>query len=363
MQSVSYQSFVKKVGESTLILLSITLFVGYKIIAEEMTYEFLAIGVIALISILSIARLRSIAEVTIRKGHYHISFVESILVGDVVVIGLGFLGLYIFFVKGLYGTYKLLDDFTWHLLLFRILIIVLSYRLVLATSRIQTVYNSMSAQSSHRNADIRKTIVRPAKSGSLRIVKSVVIALTFLVLVAVGGGLGREFGKEVTNKFLRSATDYKRVPTWFTNTYYGFSIETPFKLESVEAKIPEGNKDYISMMQTYFSKEGGTPIMVSYIESSYEAYDVTKGLRGSVSNVVHTMDGTNLVLDFQKPENAQDDVVCSGRFALDQDQWILKGYCYWNEGGKILIITTFGKDNQNSDTVLERVMNSISTNF
>ena len=47
------------------------------------------------------------------------------------------------------------------------------------------------------------------------------------------------------------------------------------------------------------------------------------------------MEGANLELDFQKLENGQDDVICSGKFSMDQDQWILKGYCYWNEAGKI----------------------------
>ena len=80
-------------GESILILTCVVLFASYKIFAEEVSYEFLAVGIVAFASMLSVVRLIKIAETTIKKGHYHVSFLESILVGDVVVIGLGSLAL------------------------------------------------------------------------------------------------------------------------------------------------------------------------------------------------------------------------------------------------------------------------------
>ena len=53
--------------------------------------------------------------------------------------------------------YLLLDHFSWFLLLFRILIIILSFRLVLAVSKIQTVYKSMQAESSLATSGIEET--------------------------------------------------------------------------------------------------------------------------------------------------------------------------------------------------------------
>ncbi len=73
------------------------------------------------------------------------------------MIGLGSLVIYIFFAKGLYGLYQLIDDFSWPLLLFRVLIVALTFRLVLAVSKIQNVYKSMEAETYDRTTYMEKT--------------------------------------------------------------------------------------------------------------------------------------------------------------------------------------------------------------
>ncbi len=75
-------------------------------------------------------------------GDRKVKILESILIEIFLVFGLGFMSIYIFAVKGVYGVYLLFKDFNIFMLLFRIIVIILSYQLVSSVSKIQTVFLS-----------------------------------------------------------------------------------------------------------------------------------------------------------------------------------------------------------------------------
>ena len=146
MERVTYIEFTRKAGESFFILAGIIIFSIYKLFIGGLDYEYILIGVIAFIGIVAVVRLGVIAKEALRSEDFQISYIDFDITGNVVILGLGLLSFYIFFVKGLYGIYLLFDSFSWALLFFRFVIIVLSFRLVHAVDKIQTVYKSIETK-------------------------------------------------------------------------------------------------------------------------------------------------------------------------------------------------------------------------
>lgn len=142
---------------------------------------------------------------------------------------------------------------------------------------------------------------------------------------------------------------------WFRNSLLGISFETPEKLEEQSAKPPSGYEDYITKFKTYFSKKSDLIVFFMYAESKFDTYDKETGLNGAISNMVNSMNGTDLKLTFSEPKNNYDDLRCSGSYKVQGSEVQVKGYVYWNGKGKFFLLTTMGdkKDLKSMDKVIE----------
>jgi hypothetical protein len=92
-----------------------------------------------------------------------------------------------------------------------------------------------------------------------------------------------------------------------------------------------------------------------YAESKFDTYDKETGLNGAISNMVNSMNGTDLVLKYSEPKNNYDDLRCSGSYKLQGSEVQVKGYVYWNGKGKFFLLTTMGdkKDLKSMDKIIE----------
>ncbi|MEX2234694.1 MAG: PsbP-related protein [Cyclobacteriaceae bacterium] len=142
---------------------------------------------------------------------------------------------------------------------------------------------------------------------------------------------------------------------WFRNSLLGISFETPKMLEEQSANPPAGYEDYITKFKTYFSKESDLIVFFMYAESKFDTYDKEAGLNGAISNMVNSMNGTDLKLEFSEPKSNHDDLRCSGSYKLQGTEVQVKGYVYWNGKGKFFLLTTMGdrKDLKSMDKVIE----------
>lgn len=131
---------------------------------------------------------------------------------------------------------------------------------------------------------------------------------------------------------------------WFRNSLYGVSFETPRKLEETDSKIPEGYEEIITKSKTHFLKQKGLVIFFMFIDSKFDTYDKKVGLSGSIGNMVSSLNGTDLNLEFIEPKNNLDDLKCTGTYLLNGNKVNVKGYVYWNKKGKFFILTTMGDD-------------------
>ncbi len=95
-------------------------------------------------------------ETYVPQSEIKISLAKGVLLDWVLIILLGFLGMYLFFVKGVYGLYCLFNPFTWENfwgnLIFRLIVILFSYKLVQGVDTIQTAYKGMLSISSRPTA-------------------------------------------------------------------------------------------------------------------------------------------------------------------------------------------------------------------
>lgn len=148
---------------------------------------------------------------------------------------------------------------------------------------------------------------------------------------------------------------------WFRNSLHGISFETPEKLEEQSAKPPSGYEDYITKFKTYFSKESDLMVFFMFVESKFDTFDKETGLNGAISNMVNSMNGTDLKLTFSEPNNNYDDLRCSGSYKLQGSEVQVKGYVYWNGKGKFFLLTTMGykKDLKS----MEKVIRSLRINI
>ena len=179
-----------------------------------------------------------------------------------------------------------------------------------------------------------------------------------------------EYGTNITSKdqssdfhsdnapINKDKKENKSEPTnqpWFRNSILGISFETPKKLEEQSAKPPAGYEDYITKFKTHFSKEQGLIVFFMYAESKFDTYDKKTGLNSSISNIVNSMNGSDLILDFSEPKNDYDDLRCRGSYKLQGSEIQVKGYVYWNGNGKFFLLTTMGdkKDLKSMEKVHE----------
>lgn len=190
--------------------------------------------------------------------------------------------------------------------------------------------------------------------------KNIIYVVLAFIVVSIFSQIGKDLGKSVTKK----ADKIEENKPWFRNSYFGISIETPYKLEPQDAKPPEGYEEYISTIKFYSSHKEGIGILMMYMDTKFETYDTKIGLEGAINNVIHTLGGSDVNYTFnQKSDNELEDIFCSGTFTLKNEPGILKGYCYWNKKGKIAIIWGLGSDSDKTNNILTRAIKSIRIVF
>ena len=137
MASVTYQEFKNKATEAVVILILVSIASVVKIFKFGYTGVCPFILLASVICIICIIRLLIIAERYMKSERT--SAIKGTPLDFVIVIILGCLSFYLFFVTGVYGIYLLFHKFSFMILVKKIIIIILSYRLVACTAKIQTV--------------------------------------------------------------------------------------------------------------------------------------------------------------------------------------------------------------------------------
>lgn len=143
MESISYKTCMQKLGVCLLILLGIIGFLSFKLIKYGYSLEYLILLAGSILGLIAVSRLGIISKLALSEPDFKLKNYDHFFTGEVLIISLGIMSIYLFFVKGLYGLYELIHSFSWFLLFFRIMIIVLTFKLVSAVSVLQTVYKSI----------------------------------------------------------------------------------------------------------------------------------------------------------------------------------------------------------------------------
>lgn len=146
MESVTLQEFNKQAGKAVIILVIFIAFSIYRIVKNTYNFDHFVIIGVSVAGIIGIRQLLLIAEQRIESGSRKMKPWESILLGQILIFGLGILSIYIFIIKGAYGAYLLFDQFDFITLLYRLAIIIISYQLIIAVSKIQTVFNAINSK-------------------------------------------------------------------------------------------------------------------------------------------------------------------------------------------------------------------------
>lgn len=145
MESVTLQEFNRQAGKAIIILVIFIGFSIYRIVKNTYGFDHFVIIGVSVAGIVGIRQLLLIAEQRIESRSRKMKLWESALLGQILIFGLGILSIYIFIVKGVYGTYLLFNQFDFKTLLYRLAIIVASYQLVVAVSKIQTVFKAIKS--------------------------------------------------------------------------------------------------------------------------------------------------------------------------------------------------------------------------
>lgn len=143
MGSVTHSKFREDSKKAGGILGIVMVVCIYKISKSTTILEYEIIFLCSLICYFGIRRLVYIGEQSFKIAGYKITLLDSIIVGNIIILLLGVLSMYLFFVKGMYGLYKLLGDFSWTMLALRIFAVIFFHQLAYITYRLQTVYKAI----------------------------------------------------------------------------------------------------------------------------------------------------------------------------------------------------------------------------
>lgn len=144
METVTHQEFKQRLGESIIILILVLIVGLIKSFKLGFSHEYIAILSATVICLISLIRLIFIEEKYIETGDSSGS--RKYFLETAIIFILGILSFYLFFVKGVYGIILLFSKFSFKILIQKLLIIILSYRLVYCTSKIQTVFKFLKSK-------------------------------------------------------------------------------------------------------------------------------------------------------------------------------------------------------------------------
>jgi hypothetical protein len=139
MAGITYERFQEDSIKTILILVGIICFLIFKFIKGTFSIEYILMFVCSITSIFALRTFLVHSKKMIEDQSYRMSSITITYLNFILIICLGLLSLYIFAIKGVYGTYKLFSSFSWLLLIFRIVVIIASSILMLAVERIQDV--------------------------------------------------------------------------------------------------------------------------------------------------------------------------------------------------------------------------------
>lgn len=143
MEKITHQEFRQETGRATIIL-TLTIFYSlYKLFIVADKTEYIVIIVCCAICFWAIFRLLHIGERMMADSTYSLKPMDRLIMGNIIIGLLSVLSFYIFFVKGIYGLYKLVNDFVWLTLLLRVIVIILYYYLIKAVASLQSVFKSL----------------------------------------------------------------------------------------------------------------------------------------------------------------------------------------------------------------------------
>ncbi len=145
MESITLQEFKNQSGKAIIILSVFIIFSIFRIVKREYNPDHIIIIIVSILGIIGIRKLLIIGEQKIITSNKKMNLLGIFPLEIILIAGLGILSIYVFITKGAYGIYILFKDFSFKMLLYRIVIIIVSYQLVLAVSKIQTVFKAIQS--------------------------------------------------------------------------------------------------------------------------------------------------------------------------------------------------------------------------
>lgn len=145
MESITHEEFSKNCGKALIVLLVIIIYCIYSYFKYGYDALNALIFISSIVCLLGVRRISLVGEKAIANNGYKISSTESAILGQILILLLGVLSIYIFAYKGVYGFYKSFGNLSFMSVIYHIGIIVAAYQLVSATSKIQTVLKAIRA--------------------------------------------------------------------------------------------------------------------------------------------------------------------------------------------------------------------------
>lgn len=194
------------------------------------------------------------------------------------------------------------------------------------------------------------------------------VVIGLIILAIVKQNAKKEIRENAINNVLETEniplvktgiTEEISTQTWFTNTQFGLAIETPKKMVETPFSIPRGTEEYISDITFYVYKDEEMAMNYMIMDTKYSQYDTKEGLRGSVSNLINTLNGTNLNMNYFDIENKYNDKGCEGTCMYKTMRMKIRGYCLFNGRGRVYMLIASGPDIDNINNKMDRIFNSI----
>ena len=141
MERITSADIEYGVGRTVMYLIILIVFSTYKLF-KEISLDHVYILTSSIIGILISYRMGNILRSALSKnGNYQLKFIDKEITGIGLMIILGGLALYILLYKGFYSLYLLTEEFTWTLLVIRILVVFLGFKLLQSINKLQTGFN------------------------------------------------------------------------------------------------------------------------------------------------------------------------------------------------------------------------------
>lgn len=143
MESITHEEFSKSCGKALIVLVAIFVYCIYSYFKYGYNNLNALTFIASIISILGVRRISIIGEKAVVDKEYKISSMDSALLGQILILMLGVLSIYIFAYKGVYGFYKSFGNLSFLSVIYHLVIIIAAYQLVSATSKIQGVLKAI----------------------------------------------------------------------------------------------------------------------------------------------------------------------------------------------------------------------------